>query len=92
LAEGHDMAKELATLGSTYHALVKVKPESLDQTRHEVLQHFAKRGMPGVVILFTIPYAEAKAHMEKLGLDIGRIFFIDCVTKGAPDRPTSPSP
>ncbi|NYZ76018.1 hypothetical protein H0N98_02095 [Candidatus Micrarchaeota archaeon] len=42
-----------------------------------------KKGMNGAYVTFNRPYSTLKASIEKMGLDVSKMFFIDLITESA---------
>ncbi len=70
-------------------ALATVPAKEYQKTNIAIVKHFVKdNNIPGVYVTLNKPYSTIKTKLEKEGVDIRMIIFIDAITKTAGGKTT----
>jgi len=82
--------KELDNLPDHFIVLILVDSINYVKVNLEIIKYLInKKQIPGIYITVNRPYENMVKTLEQNGIDIKKLFFIDCITptlKGSPDR------
>ena len=66
-----------------YVALAVVDADQYQKTNLSLMRELIKDGIPGVYVTLNLPCSNVKAFFQREKMDLGKVIFIDAVTKTA---------
>jgi len=81
------MADELSELSGCSTALVISEAEDVTKNTEKIIIELLKTHDSGIFITVNQPYVVLKKILEKNNVDTSKLYFIDCISKGAGGAP-----
>ena len=76
-----NLKKEFQILPKDSIILIETTPEKIFSLGLEVVKHFSKISDSGIIVTTNRPYSNLVGLFTKNGVDLEKMFFLDCISK-----------